>query len=52
MLEKLRAWKSDEKKLGLAPKVLKSWPQVEEWQRAWEGGLDEYASVWKEWKGL
>jgi len=49
--ETLRAWKRDEKKLGLSSRGLKSWPVLDEWQRSWDDGLKEYAEIWKEWKG-
>jgi predicted esterase len=49
--EKMRAWKADAKKLGASGKALKNWPVFEDWRRSWEDGLQQYAALWKEWKG-
>jgi predicted esterase len=49
--EKLRAWKSDSRQLGLSAKALKNWQIFEDWRRGWDEGLEEYAVLWKQWKG-
>jgi predicted esterase len=51
LAEKMHAWKTDEKKLGLSSRASKSWPIFEDWQHAWEDGLKDYAEIWKTWKG-
>lgn len=49
--EKLRAWKSEAKKLGLSGKALRNWTAFEDWCTGWEEGLVAYAVLWKAWNG-
>jgi predicted esterase len=48
--EKMRTWKADAKKFNAPARALKSWPVFEEWRGSWDDGLQQYATLWKQWK--
>lgn len=48
---KMDEWKGQADKLGVGQKSLEKFAGFDAWKKGWTKGLEQYASVWKEWKG-
>lgn len=51
LTERMEAWKSGAKGLGIDAKLEKKYAVFESWKRGWKEGLERHRALWKEWKG-
>jgi predicted esterase len=52
LIEKMKAWEADAKKLGISKKALAKYSEFESYARGWSEGAKEYESIWSDWKGV
>lgn len=52
LAERMKAWNSSAKSLGIDAKTQKKYAVVEVWVDGWKEGEESYRAIWKGWKGL